>query len=230
MSEEGKDKKKYTFKVAFISVVCTLLFIIVLLLFVLFGLQKCSSRSSGSSIGNSSSMKYNYDNEKLNDVFKKLVSNQVFVDMGVEDPIDEIVVATYSDSGSSFTLNIDAKIGDNLYYYYVNNVSYSGHDNFVSYLLTLNLDSNLPLLEGNGYGVSALPISNERLVNEKSTSYVITNSASSKYLSGYYFENNEYRVYQKVELTNNDALPSVPSKIIDLDSPLFGYYQSLIMV
>ena len=228
MSEEGKGKKKYTFKVAFISAVCTLLFIIILLLFVLFGLKKCSSKSNGgSSNGQSSSQKYNYDNAKLNNVFKKLVSNQVYVDMGSEDPIDDIYAVSYSDTGLSFTLNIDAKIGDNIYYYFASNVAYSGYDNFIDYLLTLNLDNNLPLIEGDEYGVSVLPISNERLVNEKSTSYVITNGASSKYLSGYYFENNQYYVYQKVELNNNDAFPLVASKIIDIDSPLFGYYQEL---
>ena len=227
MSEEGKDKKKYTFKVAFISVVCTLLFIIILLLFVLFGLKKCSSHSSGSSIGNSSSMKYNYDNAKLNDVFKKLVSNQVFVDMGVEDPIDEIVVVTYSDSGSNFTLNIDAKIGDSIYYYFVNDVIYSGHYNFVDYLLTLNLDTNLPLIQGDEYGVSLLPISNERLVNEKSNTYVITNDASSKYLSGYYFENNQYYVYQNKQLSTNDPFSGQPDMVVNLDHPLYGYYQML---
>lgn len=228
--EDSKEKQKQTLKVAVISSICTLLFIIILLLLILLGLRNCvktNNNSDSSSNEQSSSQKYDYDNTKIDDVFKKLVFNQVYVDMGTEDPIDKIIAVTYNDSDSHFTINIDAKIGDNIYFYSANNITYSGHDNFVSYLLTLNLDNNLPLIEGDTYGVSLLPISNERLVNEKSTSYVITNGASSKYLSGYYFENNQYYVYQKIELNNNDAFPLAASKIIDIDSPLYRYYQML---
>ena len=223
--QEKKKKRKQTIKVAFISSVCTLLLIIIILFCVVLGLKKCTRVSNNSSLG--SSQEYNYDNTKLDTVFKKLVFNQVYVDMGTEDPIDNIVVVTYSDSGSSFTLNIDAKIGDNIYYYFANNVSYSGFPTFVDYLLTLNLDNNLPLIQGDNYGVNLLEISNERLTNKKSATYVITNDVSKKYLSGYYYENNQYYVYQKVELNNADAFPLEASKIIDIDNPLFGYYQEL---
>ena len=227
--QDNKKNRKQTIRVAVISSFCTLLLIAILLLLILFGLKNCSKASNNGSSNNeqSSSRKYNYDNVKLDTVFKKLVSNQVFVDMGSEDPIDDIYAVSYSDTGSSFAINIDAKIGDNIYYYFANNVSYSGVPTFVDYLLTLNLDNNLPLIQGDNYGVSLLEISNERLTNEKSTSYVITNSVTSKYLSGYYFENNQYYVYQKVELNNTDAFPLEASMIIDIDNPLFGYYQEL---
>ena len=227
--QNGKNNRKQTIRVAVVSSFCALLLIAIILLLILFGLKNCSKgKVAGSSNDDqSSSQKYNYDNTKLDTVFKKIVFNQVFIDIGSEDPIDDIFTVSYSDTGSSFTLNIDAKIGDNIYYYFSNNVSYSGSPTFVDYLLTLNLDNNLPLIQGDNYGVSLLETSNERLTNEKSTSYVITNSVTSKYLSGYYFENNQYYVYQKVELNNTDAFPIEASKIIDIDNPLFGYYQEL---
>ena len=207
---------------------------VILLLLVILCLKNCSNRNNNnnntsSSNNTSEPIWTEYDNVSLNNVFKKLVSNQVYVDMGTENPpdIDSIVAVSYSDSGTLFTLNIDAKIGNNLYYYSATNVSYSDHPNFVEYLLTLNLNTNNPLIEGDPYGVSLLAISNEKLTNEKSSSYVITNSATNKYLSGYYFENNQYYVYQKVELNNTDSFPSVASQTIDVNSPLYSYYRFL---
>ena len=226
--EEKKEESKKAIKNVVISSICVLLFIVILLLLILLGLKNCSKGANNSSSNNqSSSQKYDYDNTKLNDVFKKLVFNQVYADMGTDNPIDNIVAVTYSDSDSLFTLNIDAKIGNNIYYYFVNNASYCGYATCVDYLLTLNLNNNLPLLEGEDYGASLLPISNEKLTNEKSASYVISESATNKYLSGYYFENNQYYVYQKVELNNTDAFPIEASKVIDIDNPLFGYYKEL---
>ena len=227
-----RDRSPKTLKTVITSVICTLLFVIILLLLVILCLKNCSPRPNNNDSSSSSEPEptwTEYDNVSLNSVFKKLVSNQVYVDMGTENPpdVDSIVAVSYSDSGTLFTLNVDAKIGNNLYYYSATNVSYSGHPNFVEYLLTLNLTTDLPLIEGDPYGVSLLAISNEKLTNEKSTSYVITNSATNKYLSGYYFENNQYYVYQKVELNNTDSFPSVASQTIDVSSPLYSYYRFL---
>ena len=202
--EECQEERKKTFKTVITSVICTLLFVVILLLLVILCLKNCSNRNNNNNTSSSNSTSEptwtEYDNVSLNSVFKKLVSNQVYVDMGVENPpdVDSIVAVSYSDSGALFTLNIDAKIGSNLYYYSATNVSYSDHPNFVEYLLTLNLTTDLPLIEGDPYGVSLLAISNEKLTNEKSTSYVITNSATNKYLSGYYFLINVILIVFKV--------------------------------
>ena len=231
--EECQEERKKTLKTVITSVICTLLFVVILLLLVILCLKNCSNRNNNNNTSSSNSTSEptwtEYDNASLNSVFKKLVSNQVYVDMGTDNPpdVDSIVAVSYSDSGTLFTLNVDAKIGSNLYYYSATNVSYSGHPNFVEYLLTLNLNTDLPLIEGDPYGVSLLAISNEKLTNEKSTSYVITNSATNKYLSGYYFENNQYYVYQKVELNNTDSFPSLASQTIDVSSPLYSYYRFL---
>ena len=131
--QEKRRETKHTLKTVVISVICTLLFVIILLFVVILCLRGgCNKNKSNSNSNSSSSQKYNYDNTKLDAIFKKLVFNQVFVDMGSEDPIDDIYAVSYSDSGSSFSLNIDAKIGDNIYYYSASNVTYSGYTNLLT--------------------------------------------------------------------------------------------------
>lgn len=227
MSEEGKGKKKYTFKVAFISVFCTLLFIIILLLFVLFGLQKCSSRSSGSSMGNSSSMKYNYDNEKIDNTFKSIVKNQLFVDGFDDDTLTDVISVTYSDTSASFNLNIEVRSDTKVYYYRLSNYPYSGFDNFVPYLLSLDLNTKLSLNEGDISIDTYLPTS-ETITTDKQCKCLISSdmSATNKYFSGFYYQNNEYYIYQHIELTSN-PFSETPNQIIGLDSPLYGYFQKL---
>ena len=70
--QEKKKQAKRDLKIVIASVTGTLLFIAVLLLSVLLGLKKCNK---GSSVNNSSSMKYDYDVNKVDDVFKKIVKN-----------------------------------------------------------------------------------------------------------------------------------------------------------
>lgn len=225
--EEKKEQGKRDLKIVIASVVGTLLFIIILLLLVVLGLKRCSNTSSSSNEPSSSQPRYDYDDVKLNDVFKKKVYNQVYVDMGTEDPVDEILAVNYSDADNKFTLDIDARIGNRVYYYHTSNVEYSNHETFVEHLLTL-----LPIITiGEETSVAWLDKTEERLANEVvGAHYVICSSASPKYLSGFYFNNssNEYYVYQKMELTNTDAFPSNPSIKISLDSPLYGYYHEIL--
>ena len=230
--EENKDNKKYTLRVVITSVLCTLLFITILLLGILFGLKNCSSNQNNSSSIPNSGPKYDYDNTKLDNAFKTIVKNQVKVDLYVEDPVNEILAVNYSDADNKFTLDIDARIGDKVYYYHTSNVEYSNHETFVEYLLTLDTDQALPIITtGEETSVAWLDKTEERLTNEVVGShYVICSSDNPKYLSGFYFnsESNEYYVYQKMELANTDAFPSNPSIKIGLDSPLYGYYQEIL--
>ena len=233
MGEEKKqDNKKLVFKVAVISSTCTLLLIVAILLLVILGLKNCSSNQSNSSSIPTSGPKYDYDNAKLDNVFKVIVKNQVKVDLSVEDPVNEILAVNYSDSNNKFTLDIDARIGDKVYYYHTSNVEYSNHETFVEYLLTLDTDQTLPIItNGEETSVTWLDKTEERLTNEVvGAHYVICSSDNPKYLSGFYFnsESNEFYVYQKMELTNTDAFPSNPSIKIGLDSPLYGYYQKIL--
>lgn len=231
--EEKKEQKKHDLKIVIISVISTLLFIILILLLILLCLKKCSNQPTAisSSEPTSSEPKYNYDNVKLNNVFKTIVKNQVYVDMGIEDHVDEILAINYTDLDNKFTLDIDARIEDRVYYYHTKDVEYSNHETFVEYLLTLDTAQTLPLITtGEENNISWLDKTEEKLATEVVGShYVISSSASLKYLSGFYFNNstNGYYVYQKMELTNTDGFPSNPSIKIGLDSPLYGYYQLL---
>ena len=227
MNEEGKGKNKYTFKVAFISVICTLLFIIILLLFVLFGLKKCSSRSSSaSSIGNSSSMKYNYDNEKLDNTFKKIVEKQLLVD-GFDDTLTDVIAVVYLDYNTSFDLGIVVRSASTLYRYDIDGHYYSGYDNFVEYLLSLDLDADLPLNGGYVSLETYIPTS-ERLTLDKECQYLVsTNDVGTvKYFSGFYYENNDFYIYYLHELIDNHFDDGI-AQLLGSESPLYGYYQSL---
>ena len=230
--KEIQTKRKYTLRVAATSIVCTLLFVATLLLLVLLSLKNCSSQQGNSSSILSSGPRYDYDNTKLDNVFKTIVKNQVKVDLGVEDPINEILAVNYVDTDNKFTLDIDARIGDKVYYYHASNVEYSNHGTFVEYLLTLDTNQTLPIITtGEETSVTWLDKTEERLTNEVvGAHYVICSSDNPKYLSGFYFnsESNEYYVYQKMELTNTDAFPSNPSVKIGLDNPLYGYYQEIL--
>ena len=229
--EEKKEQAKCNTKIVIASVVATLLFIIILLLLVVLGLKRCSNANSSSNEPSSSQPTYDYDNTKLDNVFKTIVKNQVKTDLAVEDPINEILAVNYSDADNKFTLDIDVRIGDRVYYYHASNVEYSNHETFVEYLLTLDTNQELPIITtGEETSVTWLDKTEERLTDEVvGAHYVICSSDNPKYLSGFYYnsESNEYYVYQKMELTNTDAFPSNPSIKIGLDSPLYGYYQLL---
>ncbi len=237
VKEEKKEQGKRDLKLVITSIVATLLFIIILLLLVLLSLKKCSNgsnvNSSSSSEISTSEPKYHYDDTKLNDVFKRIVINQVSVDIAPIEDIDNIIAISYEDIvGSKFTLNIDFKIGDNIYYYRASNVLYANHETFVSYLLTLNpnkVEPVIPLINGDELEISSLPSSLVKLTNEKINShYVIANGASNSYLSGFYYEDSVYHTYTKKELTNTESFPLPASGLIDLNSPLYGYYQDIL--
>lgn len=236
LEEEKKEQEKRDLKIVITSIVCSLLFIIVILLLVLFGLKRCNKDNSGlpsNSDTSDSSIRYDYDVNKIDDVFKKIVYNQVYVDMGTEDPVDEIIAVNYIDTDNKFTLDIDARIGNKVYYYHTSNATYSNHETFVEYLLTLDTNIATPIITtGEETSISYLDKTEERLTNEVvEAHYVICSSASPRYLSGFYFNNpsNEYYVYQKIELTNTDAFPNNPSIKIGLDSPLYRYYKEILI-
>ena len=65
-----------------------------------------------------------------------------------EDPLKDVISVTYSDTVTSFNLNIEVRSDTNVYYYILSNYPYSGFDNFVPYLLSLDLNTKLSLNEG----------------------------------------------------------------------------------
>ena len=172
-------------------------------------------------------MKYNYDNEKIDNTFKKIVKNQMFVDGFDEDTLTNVISVTYSDSNSSFNLNIEVRSESKVYYYQLSNHPYTGYDNFLEYLFSLDLDTKLSLNDGDILLDTFVPTS-EVVTLDKRCQYLVSSNdgGTNKYFSGYYFENNGYYIYQHQELTSN-PLSGEATQVVGLDSPLYGYYQSL---
>ena len=228
--QQDNDDKKKTLKTVITTIFCTLLFIIILLLLILLGLKKCVSDNNEilpNSGAPSSSIKYDYDINKIDDVFKKIVKNQLFVDGFDEDPLKDVISVTYSDTVTSFNLNIEVRSDTKVYYYRLSNYPYSGFDNFVPYLLSLDLDTKLSLNEGTISLDTYLPTL-ETITTDKQCKYLISSnmSGTTKYFSGYYFQDNQYYIYQHQELTSN-PFNEASNQIINIDSPLYNYYHGL---
>ena len=51
-------------------------------------------------------------------------------------------------------------------------------------------------------------------------------SGTTKFFSGYFFQDNQYYIYQHQELTSN-PFNEASNQVINLDSSLYGYYQNL---
>lgn len=222
--QENKEEKKSTLKrVLGILIILDLLLVIILL--ILFGLKSCkSNNSSTSSIESSSSERY--DSDELDGVFKKIVKTQMD-DYGFdEDSLLNVVAVSYVDNSSSFDLTISVISSTKVYIYKIENSGYQGYDNFVSFLLVNN--NNTPL---NGVvSLNKLTISNDAVTTSKSNNHyaVGKNDLEEKYLSGYYYDENGYYIYQKLLLDNTDPFTKQESQIINSDDLLYSYYQRLI--
>ncbi|MBO7573827.1 MAG: hypothetical protein J6T25_03525 [Bacilli bacterium] len=225
--EQKKKQAKRDLKIVIASVIGTLLFIVILLLLVLLGLKKCNNNSSDPQSSNSSSIKYDYGVNKIDEVFKGIVKNQLVVDGFDEDILTDVVSVTYSDISTSFDLNIEVRSESKVYYYRLSNYPYSGFDNFVPYLLSLDLDTKLSLDEGTISLDTYLPTS-ETITTDKECRYLISSnmSGTDKYFSGFYYQNNEYYIYQNKILISN-PFSETSNQVIGLDSPLYGYFQKL---
>ena len=231
MDEEKKtNDKRDTLKVAIISSVSTLILIIIILLLVIFGMKNCSSnnKESSSSSSNVNEPTYHYDNELLNNQFIKIVNYERLVSGYEEVPTDVVVVSYIDNYPNNFNISITAKAGNTLYYYHLDNYPYSGdtssYDNCIGYILTLDINSRLDsvstLLKSN--------ITTEKIVSDKGDHYVISDTDPKKYFSGFYLDNNEYKVYNYIEYTSGDnPFNSEPTLKVGITHPLYGYYQYL---
>ena len=230
--EEKKELAKRDLKIIITSIVCTLLFIIILLLLVLLGLKNCSSNkgdhgsySSGSS---SNPPAYNYDNELLNNQFIKIVNYERLVGGFDEAPTDVVAITYIDNYPNNFNINITAKAGNTIYYYHLDNYSYSGdtssYDNCIGYILSINISDRL---DGSASIVKSTATS-ETIETDKGNHYVISSAAPLKYFSGFYLDNNQYKVYNYIEFTSgSNPFNNEPSFKVNSSSPLYGYYQYL---
>ena len=231
MSEQKQDNKKKNIKKFLI--IFFLFDLVVAIIFLLFlGIQRCSGPTSQ----HSSNPSINYDVEKLDNKFKNIVNSYRLGPGGMSaDNIIEVEAVTYTDNYDSgaFSLSISvlSETG-RVYLYTANNVSYpedkSKFDNLVSYLLledTPNIFDN----EGASFELETFNKTEEVISTDKVCKYIISSniSGTASYLDGFYFENNNYYVYQNKEVTNDNPFGEAATMVIEPSSLLYQYYQSL---
>ena len=235
LEELNQEENKKTIKTVTISVACTLLFVIIILLIVLLGLKQCSraSDNSGSSTNDSSSEPtYNYDSELLNNQFIKIVNYERLV-AGFDDAPTKVIAVSYADNyPNNFSISITASAGNTLYYYNINNYSYSGdtssYDNCIGYISTLDITARLDSV-GAVQTIQSSTVTNETIETNKGNHYVISSATPLNYFSGFYLDNNQYKVYNYVEFISGDnPFNTEPSFKVNSNDPLYGYYQSLV--
>ena len=241
--EQKQEENKRTLKTVIISVICTLLFIIILLLLVILGMNRCTPNNNGvlSSSEQPSGPKYDYDTVSLNEKFKAIVKGYMDGPGGMDpDNITEVKSVTYVDNydDGNFSLNISVTSESNkLYVYKAYKAFYpedkSGFDNLISYLLldtTPNVFVDGDPLETEFSCNTFIPTA-EVITTDEQCKYVISNNIAGtiKYFDGFYFDNNQYHVYHHQEY-NVDTNPFTKQAdiVVDLDHPLYGYYQSLL--
>ena len=243
--EQKKEENKKTLKTVITSVICTLLFIIILLLLILLGLKKCMGPvpdiGDSSNNGNTSSQYVEiYDNKTLDNVFKKIVKEQRRIDTQ-DDVVDlivpkDVIAVTCSENDNKFNLSITLTTEDNrMFFYSVNNCAYkeevTGYDNLITYLLSNDEDQNHIFM---GYGDIILDTANvttaEVINTNKPNPHFATSMTPSsvKYISGYYYQDNKYYVYDRLEYTDqNNPLGNNEGTLVDDTSLLYGYYLRL---
>ena len=248
--EQKKEENKKTLKTVVTSVICALLFIIILLLLILLGLKKCMGRvpdigDSSNNDNTSSEYVEIYDNVTLNDVFKKIVSRHLFINFDENKEMSDIIAVTYTDNyPNKFDLSITACTEDEVFFYSITNCVYQnnvdGYDNLVTYLLKQDKAEPQHLVFMSDSEIGDLDFSVDLSRANKTTAEVITtNKANShfvtsitpssvKYISGYYYQDNKYYVYDRLEYTDqNNPLGNNEGTLIDDTSLLYGYYLRL---
>ncbi len=228
INNQQDSKKKNIKKFLIIFFLFDLVVAIIFLLFL--GIQRCSGPSSH----NSSNPSINYDVEKLDNKFKSIVNSYRLGPGGMSsDNIIEVEAVTYTDNYDSgaFSLSISVLSESNkVYLYTANNVSYpedkSKFDNLVSYLL---LEDTPDIFDGDNFALETFNKTEEVITTDKVCKYVISSniSGTATYLDGFYFENNNYYLYQNKEVTNDNPFGETATMVIEPSNPLYQYYQSL---
>ena len=160
----------------------------------------------------------------LTDNFKQLVVSELVLNGFDTDVVRDIVSITYMDDAHTFDLYITASSDTHVYYYSLENVSYSGYDNFVSYLKASNNDNIV-----GDTSVEVNDIVDITASTDKHAYYKISKDITNqRYISGYYLINNEYRVYKKHPYIDDvDPFDKAADQIIKEGDALYTYYLGL---
>ena len=231
--EESKEKRKQNLKIAITSSICTLLIIIILLLLILLGLKNCSKQSGDNTSSSSSSNEptwAEYDNPKLDDVFKKIV-NEYIAFMDEEKSLKGVMMVKYAlkedtkfDLSICVTSNTEEKY---VYYYEVENKSYAGFTDPFTFLL----DEHTDLFLDETAHFETYKELNTTVSSDKPNRYIVVSNLANtaKYFFGSYQDTAKYEfhIYDKVEYTDGVNPFNNDGEIITTGNLLFGYYHSL---
>ena len=188
-------------------------------------------RVTSSSSSNVNEPTYHYDNELLNNQFIRIVNFERQA-IGYEEAPSKVVAVSYTDNyPNNFSISITAAAGNTLYYYNISNYSYSGdtssYDNCIGYISSLDITARLDSV-GAVQTIQSSTVTSETIETDKGNHYVISSATPLKYFSGFYLDNNQYKVYNYVEFTSgSNPFNTEPSFKANSSSPLYGYYQYL---
>ena len=225
--EDKKKDKPSKFKIGVIVFVILDIIVAIILFFVLPRYCKKPDTSGASSSSNRESK---YNSQQLNTRLINLVNTEIELEGFDSDDINKVISITAVDNyPNDFSVSITCSSDSNIYVYKIDNYQYpedkNGYDNFVSYLLKDNKELSADI------GLDKYAIAKEEVINtDKVCKYVIYKSISNnKYLSGFYSINNEYRVYQHIELTDNtDPFNKPCTEVIKEDNVLYDFYTYLL--
>lgn len=221
-SFEKKTIKKY------LKIIATFDLLVAIFFLVFLGVKQCSQSKSSNS-GSSSDSTIKYDTTKLNDAFKYLVDKQMLID-GYDDTLDKVVSVTCVDTyPNTFSLNITITSENSIYFYNLSGYNYpeskEGYEDFASYLL---LNDNYKSLNPTVSMEQADKVDSTNFPTTKTNNNYVVGQNNHYYFSGSYFENNNYYIYQKKEIESGaDPFAQDADQVIDVNSPLYSYYQSL---
>ena len=119
-------------------------------------------------------------------------------------------------------------------YIYIKLIKYSIQKinlNLISYLLLEDTPNIFEL--GNDdteYYCYTYSLLQESISTDKECRYVISKDVegTTKYLDGFYYEDNQYYVYNHKQLISSNPFNEQADLVVDYNHPLYGYYQSLI--
>ena len=231
--QSQEEKESSTKKAASIFIGLDILLVVIIVL--LLCLKSCKNSIPNNQDSTSGTSIDVERNNKITDLFKKIVKKNLVANGYDDDYLTEINAITYTDNyPNNFSLNISVSSLSKVYYCSISDYPYEGetstYDNFLSYLL---LDTTEYKVSKSSASVNPLKLTDKTISTSKDKcKYVISESNSEpvdRYIDGFYLEDGNYYIYQnKLVVSNSDPFTSVSNQIINSESPLYNYYQGLL--
>lgn len=228
LQEEKKPSSKKIISI-FIGLDILLVIIIVLLLC----LKSCKNNNNAQESSDGESIDIERNN-RITDLFKGIVKKNLVANSYDDDYLTDVNAISYVDNyPNNFTLNLSVSSLSKVYYCSITDYPYEGdtstYDNFLSYLL---IDTTEYKVSKSTASVNRYKLTDKTINTSKDKyKYVLSESDSEpadRYIDGFYLEDGNYYIYQnKLVVDNTDPFTSASDQIINSDSPLHEYYQTL---